>query len=182
MGTLTRVEDYMPDYFMQLTRSQKVEVIQFKLSHYRKEFNMEALVLESIKNKGIEEGFPIMVSTLESEIENLGEVMVIPKGTTLFAEFNLRESLRAPGNHRPVDIMILNQIGRDVIGHLEALHNLGFVHANIKPQNIIISKSPTGNSYSLTSFCNSVKVMDDDGELLPQKKTDLSKGSLLYRS
>lgn len=183
MGTLTRIEEYMPDYYIHLTRNNRVEVIQFKLSHFKKEFNMEAKVLETIKNTGIEEGFPIIVSTLESEIENLGEVMIIPKGnTTLFAEFNLRQSLRVPGAHRPVELHILNHIARDIIGHLEALHGLGFVHANIKPQNIIISKGQAGNSYSLTSFCNSVRVLDEEGELIPQIKTGLSKGSLLYRS
>lgn len=96
--------------------------------------------------------------------------MVIPRGNNLFAEFNIISTLRNRESHQKVELAVLNRIGRDILGHLEVLHGLGYVHANIKPQNIIISRGQD-KSFSLSSLCNAVKFLDNQGNHRPQGKT-----------
>lgn len=107
--------------------------------------------------------------------------MVIPRGNNLFAEFNIISTLRNRDSHQRIELPVLNNIARDILGHLEVLHGLGYVHSNIKPQNIIMSKG-SEKSYSLCSLCNAIKYMDELGEHKPQTNTKEPQGSLLFKS
>lgn len=124
---------YMPEFYSYFRKKREVDVIQYKLDKHKQEFEMEVVILEKIKHKGISDGFPLIISTLSSELDNLAEIMVTNKGRNLFTEFNLIQSLRNPHDHIHIDSSLINQVGRDIVGYLEVFHSLGYVHANLKP-------------------------------------------------
>lgn len=122
------------------------------------------------------------MSVLQSELENLGEILVIQEGRNLFSEFDLVQTFRNPANHKPIDPKLIQQMGRDLIGQLEQLHSIGFVHACIKPQNIKIIRDENKVRFSIINYCNGIQITNPDGSLKPQTKSLEKKGSLVFKA
>lgn len=98
----------MPEHYFYFTGSRRVEIIQFQLDKFRQEFKTENKVLETLKNKGVQGNFPKIVSVMQSELENLGEIMVIQEGRNLFSEFDLVQTFRNPASHKKIELKLIN--------------------------------------------------------------------------
>ena len=53
VGTITSIDEYMPEHYSYFRGSRKVDLIQFELRKFRKEFKTESLLLQTLKDKGI---------------------------------------------------------------------------------------------------------------------------------
>lgn len=73
-------------------------------------------------------------------------------------------------------------MGRDLIGQLEQLHSVGYVHACIKPQNIKICRDNNIIKFILINYCNALLITNPDGSMKPQLFSNSKKGSLVFKS
>ena len=92
--------------------------------------------------------------------------------------------------HNQDKFNIVVSLGKQVIRSLKFLHSLGYVHGDIKPQNILFESSGLGwksqadsnSSYRfvLIDFGISRKFVDEEGFLLSNKKLDVFRGNLEF--
>ena len=85
---------------------------------------------------------------------------------------------------------IVLSLGKQIIRALKILHSLGYVHGDIKPQNILFdsnwSESKTENvcdlnhKFVLIDFGVSRKYIDENGVQLFHSKVDTFKGNLEF--
>jgi casein kinase I family protein HRR25 len=98
--------------------------------------------------------------------------------------YNLRDLLRRVSRHR-FSLKTVVQIGLQLVNNLKVLHNKGFVHCDIKTENIVIGSCDFRSSESsiiyLIDFGVSHRFIDLNGDHLP-KKVALFRGNLLFAS
>ena len=73
------------------------------------------------------------------------------------------------------------QIGIELTKSIEALHDLGYLHLDIKPDNILVENLNSGK-LCLIDFGISEKYVDDQGNHRPAKHLVNIAGNLLYMS
>lgn len=99
---------------------------------------MEAVILQKIKDKGVEEGFPKILSQMKSETQRKAEIMVLPSGNNLVISLKLDFPIYGAPVVNVRAKATIYELARDVIGYFEILHNLGYVHGYIQPENILM--------------------------------------------
>lgn len=127
---------------------------------------------------------PTLLSVRVSDAYKLGEIMITHQGQSLFDKFNLSLSMRFPQNHIKVDTQRINQIGREIVTQLQALHSLGFVHGNLNTKNILINSirgQQREEEFILTNFGNVLDIFDNQGFHIEQQESSFT-GSYLYAS
>ena len=85
---------------------------------------------------------------------------------------------------------IVLSLGKQIIRALKVLHSLGYVHGDIKPQNILFNINwpstlaentwDLNNKFVLIDFGVSRKYVDEHGVQLSQSKVDVFKGNLEF--
>lgn len=66
------------------------------------------------------------------------------------------------------------KFGINLITTIEYLHELGYVHCDIKPDNIMTGSDNSLDSLYLIDFGKTRKYLDSDGKHLPNKPTDFN--------
>ena len=98
--------------------------------------------------------------------------------------YNLRDLLKRVAKHR-FSLKTAVQIGHQLVNNLRVLHDKGFVHCDIKTENIVIGSCDFRSSESsiiyLIDFGVSHRYIDLNGKRLP-KKVDIFRGNLLFAS
>lgn len=63
---------------------------------------------------------------------------------------------------------------------LECLHNNGYIHCDIKPENIMLGRKKNYKTIYLIDFSLSEKYVDKDGEILEEPAHSVFKGSISF--
>lgn len=87
-------------------------------------------------------------------------------------------------------IHIVLSLGKQIIRSLKVLHNLGYVHGDIKPHNILFEDNDFGlqtceasdSSYKfvLIDFGISQRYVDEEGDVLPKTRLKSFRGNLEF--
>ena len=82
------------------------------------------------------------------------------------------------------------KIAQQVIKWLQKVHSIGYVHWDIKPHNILFSRSDedqfdeddesTYDNYTLIDFGICSKYLDDDGNHIKKERTNKFRGSIEF--
>lgn len=88
-GSVTSIEPFVPEHMQYFSRNREAKLIQFKLRQEWDQYKNELVVLETIRDRGITDGFPTLVSSLENDLENIAEIMIIQQGICIFKHFRL---------------------------------------------------------------------------------------------
>lgn len=128
-----------------------------------------------LKNNG---GFPLIISAKISN--SMGELLMSFVGNDLFEEYNIQKSLEDPKQHKALDLKTISDIGIQTISQLEILHKLGFVHGDLKFQNICFNK--ISKTYSVIDFGLCSKIFNKNGTHKAQESVSSFYGNSLFAS
>jgi len=121
--------------------------------------------------KGLE-GFPRIQDVAEIDDHDMLVMQVLGDNLrTLKDKYEGRLSL-------PTCLQIMHQM----VLRLEALHKKGYVHCDLKPDNILASGDPTDPMIYLVDFGLAHSFLDKKGRHIPQPKKVNFKGSISYCS
>lgn len=150
----------------QLGRNVAVKVIQAKMTQpVLKRFELESRALAKIEHPGIPKLFAWGLTAAKQPYM----VMELIEGQPLSDVLN---------QGRIIDPEKVRQIGIQVCSALHAIHELGFIHRDIKPQNILVETSRGTDIYKLTDF-GLVQSLQSDGRVT---KTNQLLGTPFYMS
>lgn len=104
-------------------------------------------------------GFPLILSAKISQ--NYGEIMITYSGPDVYGMFNLQNKMES--NMRFVGILTDRacKIGMQLVSQLEVLHILGYVHGDLKLQNVCYDSDK--DKYTFTDFTSVTKMFHKSG-------------------
>lgn len=145
-----------------------------------KGFRKELKILKKIKHLQLKDnaGFPLVLSAKQSR--SLGEIMMTFVGNNIFIEFNLASSFEDKLYHQRIELNKLATIGIQIISQLEVLHKLGYVHGDLKFQNLTYNREK--NLYSIIDFALVHKIYTSAGNHKEQKQLKSFYGNSLFAS
>ena len=86
-------------------------------------------------------------------------------------------------NKRHFSIKCVMTMGLQLLDLLEKFHGEGFIHCDLKPDNILLDfQSKSLDSVNLVDFGFSTKYLDKDGKHLPQRDLESFRGNMLFAS
>lgn len=161
-------------------QNKQVVIKQYPLKNEKDSFMKELKILKKIKildlkNNG---GFPLIISAKRSN--TLGELMMTFVGQDLYKQFDIQKGLEDPKYHKSLDLKTISEIGIQTISQLEILHKLGFVHGDLKFQNICCNQSD--NVFSIIDFGLCSKIFNKNGTHKTQEKVSSFYGNSLFAS
>jgi serine/threonine protein kinase len=96
---------------------------------------------------------------------------------------NLKQMLRASKYSR-FSLKTAVQIGIQLIDRLETLHTLGFIHVDLKPDNVVLrTRDKTeleSSELVLIDFGVSKRYLDEKGDHLPQQQGCSFVGNMMF--
>ena len=116
------------------------------------QYKTEQCILNKLRDQ---EGFPQIISTMENEQQM--EILMPKYGG------NLTEALENLSAPNPV---ILIKIFIQLTKRLKTLHSIGYIHNDLKPENVVIS--PDLETAYLIDFGISETYLNEDGTRKPQ--------------
>lgn len=129
------------------------------------EMMKERLILKKLKN---EEGFPFIKETLN---ENLIVMNLLGK------------NLQTLRNHHKFSLKTILMIGIQTVQRLEKLHETGFLHRDVKPENFVIGGDKSNeNVIHLIDFGLSTPYLNQDKKHIEFTKKTHIKGTIYYLS
>lgn len=85
-------------------------------------------------------------------------------------------------NSKKFSLKTVVKIGIQLIDRIEALHQRGFLHRDIKPDNIMVGLNEKSNTIYLIDLGLSKRFMIDQEDHIPMKKGNQMIGTLRYAS
>lgn len=144
-----------------LGNSRQVVLKQFNLKKLKKSFKKDLKVLKKIKALHLKDnaGFPYILSAKISQ--NYGEILMSYTGQDIYGQFNLQNCMESNMKFAGTTFDRACQIGMQLLYQMEVLHFLGYVHGDLKLQNITYNVHL--NRYTITDFTSVTKIFHKNG-------------------
>uniref|UniRef100_A0A914M323 non-specific serine/threonine protein kinase n=1 Tax=Meloidogyne incognita TaxID=6306 RepID=A0A914M323_MELIC len=132
---------------------------------FKLEMELKVLQAASRRSKEQQQHFPILY---DQSLECRSSMFIVMS--------LLGDSLAAIKAKQPMRILSINSglyCGIQMLESIKQLHDLGFVHLDVKPSNFVLGRSKTSsqNIVHIIDFGNARKIVADDGRLeIPRKK------------
>ena len=141
--------------------NRQVVLKQFNLKKLKKSFKKDLKVLKKIKALHLKDnaGFPYILSAKISQ--NYGEILMTFTGQDIYGQFNLQNCMESNMKFAGITFDRACQIGMQLLYQMEILHFLGYVHGDLKLQNITYNVQQ--NRYTITDFTSVTKVFHKNG-------------------
>lgn len=137
-------------------------VKQYNFTFEKEGFKKDLKVLKRIKHLQLNNngGFPVILSCKCCQTH--GEILMTNVGENLYNLYNISRCFDNPKLHMGIhDLNLLTKIGIDLVSQLEVLHTLGFVHNDLKFQNLCLNKQY--NLFTMIDFTLVSKLFKRDG-------------------
>lgn len=140
---------------------RQVVLKQFSLKKLKKSFKKDLKILKKIKALHLKDnaGFPYILSAKISQ--NYGEILMTYSGQDIYGQFNLQNCMESNMKFAGTTFDRVCQIGMQLLFQLEVLHFLGYVHGDLKLQNIAFNAQL--NRYTITDFTSVSKIFHKNG-------------------
>lgn len=134
--------------------------------------NDEYEIYKKLEKNGIFDGIPKMITFIET---NKQQILIME----LLGE-SLDQKLEKNGGK--FDIGTVLKLGIEIINLLEKIHNAGFIHRDIKPNNFLVGINEYDDKLYIMDFGLSKNYLSDDGEHIKFKNNKSLVGTARYVS
>lgn len=159
-----------------LSKDKNGKMIATKLeginSEKKSRLLMEFRIYKKIRSLGFTDGLPEVYSFIETDDYNIMTMQLL--GDSL-------SSLHEKCNKR-FDIGTVLKLGIDLISLLEKMHNTGFIHRDIKPNNFLIGTTHDKDKIYIMDFGLSKQFLKGDGKHISMKTDKSLVGTARYTS
>lgn len=158
-------------YLVQNKSDKKTYAAKIETKSTKSRLHEEHKIYKKLKENGLKVGVPKMINFIETKKQNILIMQLLGK--------DLDELHKDYNNHFNMETVL--KIGIEIVSLLQNLHNVGFIHRDIKPNNFLVGHNEDNNKLYVMDFGLSKQFLSNGKHINLKVERDLV-GTARYAS